>query len=233
MNDESTRAASIQLTPKLILGVAILAAGVIFTLDNLGLVDASYVLDFWPLILVAIGATKLKDAGRTGAWISGSLWIAAGVLWILHNLAVVDVHPLELWPILLIFAGYMLVRRALKPRAAREDSDDGHRLSGVACLSGVSRRSSSKAFRGGDFTAVMGGCEVDLRDAEIQGEAIVDVFAFWGGVEIKVPYEFTVDSEVTAILGGFDDKTRQDCADPNQRLVLRGIAMMGGVEVHN
>ena len=34
-------------------------------------------------------------------------------------------------------------------------------------MGGVSRRSNSQAFRGADLTAVMGGCEIDLRQASI------------------------------------------------------------------
>ena len=88
-------------------------------------------------------------------------------------------------------------------------------------------------FRGGDYTAVMGGCEVDLRQATIEGEATIDAFAFWGGIEIKVPKTFTVDSRVTALLGGFSDRTDHSEADPDQRLIVRGMALMGGVDVKN
>ena len=236
MNDERKESGSkINISPRLILGVSILLVGVLFTLDNLDVFDAGYVFEYWPLVFVAIGAVKLRDANRTGAWLSGGVWMVVGATWILYNIDIIDVHPIELWPVLLIIAGFALVRRAIKPpRKKREDSEDGTKLSGVACLSGVSRQTSSKDFRGGDFTAVMGGCEVDLRNAEIgSGEAVLDVFALMGGVDIRVPETFTVDAQVTAILGGFEDKTDQRDADPNQRLVIRGIAMMGGVDVRN
>jgi hypothetical protein len=220
------------ITPRLILGVAILLAGLAFTLDNFGLVDADQFFDFLPLILVAVGIAKLATAGRTGGWMSALIWIFVGVWWTLYNLAVVDFHPVDFWPVFLIIAGLFLVQRALRPGRRSDPSPD--KVTGFAVLGGSSRKSSSQDFRGGDFTAVMGGCEVDLRDAHIANPpAVIDVFAFWGGVEIRVPPDWVVDGQVTAILGGFENRTGTQPTDPTQVLVVRGMAMMGGVDVRS
>jgi hypothetical protein len=221
-----------RITPRLILGVAILLAGLAFTLDNFGVVDADQFIDFWPLILVAVGVAKLATASRTGGWLSALIWIFVGVWWTLYNLAIVDFHPVDFWPVFLIIAGLFLVQRALRP--GRRDDPSPDKVTGFAVLGGSSRKSSSQDFRGGDFTAVMGGCEVDLRDARIANPpAVIDVFAFWGGVEIRVPPDWVVDGQVTAILGGFENRTGTAPTDPSQLLVVRGMAMMGGVDVRS
>jgi hypothetical protein len=221
-----------RITPRLILGVAILLAGLAFTLDNFGVVDADTFIDFWPLLLVAIGVAKLATAPRTGGWLSALIWIFIGVWWTLYNLAIVDFHPVDFWPVFLIIAGLYLVQRALRPGRRSDPSAD--KVTGFAVLGGSSRKSASQDFRGGDFTAVMGGCEVDLREARIANPpAVIDVFAFWGGVEIRVPPDWVVDGQVTAILGGFDNRTGTAPTDPNQVLVVRGMAMMGGVDVRS
>src|SRR5262245_12164936 len=103
-----------RFTPRLILGVAILLAGLAFTLDNFGVVDADTFIDFWPLLLVAVGVAKLATAPRTGGWLSALIWIFIGVWWTLYNLAIVDFHPVDFWPVFLIIAGLYLVQRALR-----------------------------------------------------------------------------------------------------------------------
>jgi predicted membrane protein len=79
----------------------------------------------------------------------------------------------------------------------------------------------------------MGGCEIDLRQAQINGEAAIDVFAMWGGIEIRVPEDWTVISRVTPLMGGFEDKTRPLQGAGTHRLVVRGFILMAGVEVKN
>ncbi len=81
-------------------------------------------------------------------------------------------------------------------------------VSAMAILSGVNRGNNSRAFRGGDLTAIMGGCDIDLRQAAINGDAVIDVFAVWGGIEIRVPEDWSVVFHVTPLLGGVEDKTR-------------------------
>jgi predicted membrane protein len=101
-------------------------------------------------------------------------------------------------------------------------------------LGGVERTCGSQDFRGGELTAFMGGCVVDLRKADMKvGEAVIQTFAFWGGIEIKVPEDWTVSLQAFPILGGFDEKTQAPREGPRKVLVIKGFAIMGGVEVRN
>jgi cell wall-active antibiotic response 4TMS protein YvqF len=112
-------------------------------------------------------------------------------------------------------------------------TDTNSTMTAMAILGGVSRGNNSRAFRGADLLAIMGGCEIDLRKAAINGEAVVDVFAMWGGIEIRVPEDWTVVSQVFPLMGGVDDKTRPPQNATAHRLVLRGFAIMGGIEIKN
>lgn len=54
----------------------------------------------------------------------------------------------------------------------------------------------------------MGGVELDLRQcAATGGESVMDVFAIWGGIVIRVPADWEVVSEVTPLMGGVDDRS--------------------------
>ena len=71
-----------------------------------------------------------------------------------------------------------------------------------------------------------------MRSASLEGEAVIHIFAVMGGITIKCPVDWTVVLEGTPILGGFDEKTAPP-PDNNKRLVVRGYAIMGGVEIRN
>jgi hypothetical protein len=62
------------------------------------------------------------------------------------------------------------------------------------------------ALQGGDINVIMAGCEIDLRQASIEGEAVLNVFALCGGITIKIPPDWSVVLQGTPILGGFEKR---------------------------
>ena len=102
----------------------------------------------------------------------------------------------------------------------------------IPVVYGVGRKINAQNFRGGEATALLGGVKIDLHDAAITAEeAVIDVFAFWGGIEIAVPDGWAVVNRVVAVLGGAEDRTRPPVSPTAKRLVIRGICIMGGVEI--
>lgn len=221
------------LTPQLVMGLLIIIVGVLFTLDNLGLAYAEDYLRYWPVGLVAIGLVKLWQCrGGTSGSFAGLLFVLMGMLLLADSLGIMRVSLGQLWPLVLVFFGASMVWRGVHGRPA-VSNDSTATVSGIAILGGLKRGSNSRAFKGGDLTAIMGGCEIDLRQAAIDGEATIDVFAMWGGIEIRVPEDWAVISRVVPLLGGVEDKTRPPQGAGAHRLVLRGFAIMGGIDVKN
>jgi predicted membrane protein len=219
--------------PQLIFGLIVIVVGVLLTLDTLGIADAEYYLRYWPAGLIALGLAKAwQSRDGHGGTFGGLILVVIGSILLLESLVVLRIDVWALWPAVLVVIGASLVWRSVAARRI-EASDTNSTLSAVAVLSGVNRGNNSRTFRGGDLTAIMGGCEVDLRHAAIDGEAIIDVFAMWGGIEIRVPEDWTVIGRVTPLLGGFDDKTRPPQGAGAHRLIVRGMVIMGGVEVKN
>ena len=101
-------------------------------------------------------------------------------------------------------------------------------------MGGTKQRVSGVIFRSADMSSVMGGCELDLRDALLgpEGTAYVDVFSLMGGNHIFVPPTWKVVLQVTPIMGGVEDKSRPVMGG-NQFLYVRGSVLMGGVEISN
>jgi predicted membrane protein len=219
--------------PQLIFGLIVIVVGVLLTLDTLGIADAEYYLRYWPAGLIALGLAKAwQSRDGHGGTFGGLILVVIGSILLLESLVALRIEVWALWPAVLVVIGASLVWRSVAGRRIAA-SDTNSTLSAVAVLSGVNRGNNSRTFRGGDLTAIMGGCEVDLRHAAIDGEAIVDVFAMWGGIEIRVPEDWTVIGRVTPLLGGFDDKTRPPQGAGAHRLIVRGMVIMGGVEVKN
>ena len=230
------------MTPRLIVGVAIALFGVVLVLDRLNLVIADQVLRLWPTVIVAIGALIYAQSRRVGSGINGIIvMLVGGWLW-LNSLGILRIRFWEMfWPMVLIGIGAMLVMQAMGRRtreASGAYSDDT--LSVFAVMSGIKRTSTSSQFRGGEVTALMGGAHLDLRQASIPPgqEAVLDIFAVMGGCEITVPPSWTVATPIVPIMGGVDDKRLPPLpgaagvvGTPAPRLVVRGLLLMGGIEI--
>lgn len=203
-------------------GVVILAAGVIFWLDRLGHLDAREWLAWWPVALIAVGVAQLP--GRQ--WLSAAIWMAIGGYFLLAEMGYelpAFWEIVSFWPLLISAAGITLIVQTLRSGRSMR------RFRAFAVMAGNHVTMGSREFEGGQAVAVMGGCEIDLRDAKSPApEATIDVLAFWGGIDIRVPRGWTVVNRVTPILGGFEDKTENGSGP---RLIVRGAAIMGGVEV--
>jgi hypothetical protein len=104
----------------------------------------------------------------------------------------------------------------------------------TAILGGFEKRGTWTCARRVSVTAVMGGAEVDFREAEMApGVTEMNVTAIMGGVELIVPPWLSVEVDATAILGGFEELHRAPTTPEPGRRVLRitGVAIMGGVSI--
>jgi cell wall-active antibiotic response 4TMS protein YvqF len=120
--------------------------------------------------------------------------------------------------------------------AAPEGFGDGAYLNEFAIMGGGDRIVRSQDFRGGEVTAIMGGFGIDLRGAAIaRDSATINVFTIWGGVDLKVPEDWNVSISGVPILGVFTNNARafREGGAAAKTLFVKGVAIMGGVEVKN
>jgi hypothetical protein len=103
----------------------------------------------------------------------------------------------------------------------------------IAIMSGVVRRGLWKVPRRLRIVAVMGGVDLDLRQAELSpGVTEIHAFVFMGGLEVRVPPGVRLETDGVAIMGGFEDRVHDPGAARPDAPVVRvtGIAIMGGVD---
>jgi len=204
-------------------GLVLIVVGALFLLNNLGMLPYR-VWDFWPILLLLAGLSMVWRAlGRPGRARSSG-WPDAGFAPEGRE-GPGSAEPAAAGPASAV---------AGPAQPARGGRDESSTVDCFALLGGSHRQSSSQDFRGGSLFAFMGGCELDLRQASIRGgQATIDAFAMWGGIEIKVPQDWTVALHGTPVLGAFDDKTVHAGANGSKVLVITGVAIMGGVEIKN
>jgi hypothetical protein len=102
----------------------------------------------------------------------------------------------------------------------------------VAVLSGARRMGRWVVPRKYVAVAVMGGIELDLRDAQFsEPDVTLHAYTVMGGIEITVPEDVEVDVSGLAFMGGFDHNASGPGTPGAPRVRVLGFALMGGVEV--
>jgi len=212
---------------------------------------------FWlPAMFFGIGALLIsRRKGQNGIG-GGLVFIVLGFFFFLGALNIWDFSARRwIGPAILIWIGVALLMRSQRPRSIpppvdnlKDDSQDRFQrrppgveqftdsrdsIHATVILGAFNRRCPSQNFRGGDLTAIMGGGKLDLREAQIQEkEAVLDIFTLMGGIEIQIPAGWIVEPRFTPILGGYQDRTTR-VSQSNQRLVINGTAIMGGITIFN
>ncbi len=214
-------------------GIIAIIAGILFTLDNLDIVNSRMFFRLWPVLFILVGLNLLFNKQKSR--IAGSIFLIVGFLLLLANLDYIDFNVFDLLPLLLVLLGVRILQRhRSRDEPIPSDADAESTITASGVLGGVQRTCSAQDFKGGQLTAFMGGCEIDLREASIaSGPAVIDIFVMWGGVELKVPEDWRVTTQTQPILGGVVDRTRAPKRGSEKSLILKGSAIMGGIEVRN
>jgi hypothetical protein len=130
-----------------------------------------------------------------------------------------------------VWAGLAMAGRFIKRAVPSRGDEESNELALVAAFDGIELKSRARAFKGGSMLAWFGGIEVDLRGAELAPEARLSVNTLFGGIEIKTPASWRVESSLKALAGGVDAPTPSPDRPDAPVLILEGMALFGGIAV--
>ncbi len=245
---------------KVTVGVFIVAVGALLLVDNIWSGLPNWLFR-WHTFLIVLGlGIGIKHKFRNSGWF---VIMLIGLIFTV-NRAIPDLEMKHvLIPVGLVILGLYLIfkpkesyiHKAKWKKFAKEEpftpyteadasadssteqkkTSSNDYLDSVNVFGGSHQTIYSKNFKGGEITAVFGGCDVNLTQADFEGEIVIDVTAIFGGAKIIIPPGWDVKSEVTAIFGGLDDKRSiQPIADGKHKLlIIKGIALFGGVDIRN
>ncbi len=224
----------------IVMGAILALIGLAFLLNNMGYISVNYLWRFWPMLLVLVGVVNFVSRHR--AW--GLILMLAGAVLQLNELGITHFGWAAFWPMLLIALGILMMWGSFgwsrkPPISTSAAGDPRTTLNEAVVFGGLERRMTSQDFQGGDITAIFGGVELDLTEANMQAnEATLAVTAIFGGVEVRVPPSWQVAFRGAPIFGGVEDKTRtarvDDPANSNLKtLVITGAVIFGGLEIKN
>lgn len=90
---------------------------------------------------------------------------------------------------------------------------------------------NNQPFYGCHANAIFGGVELNLRNAIISENCVINASAIFGGIEIALPYNVNVKVNCTPIFGGLDDKSVPSTDPAAPTVYINATCVFGGVDV--
>jgi hypothetical protein len=217
-----------RLATRLYLGLLVVGLGVLFTLDNLGLVNAREVLHWWPALLVVSGLMRMTGIGRRpSVWFGLTLFIVGGWM-LLHRAGFVSPDVWEFWPVLLIIWGIAMIRGGSTIWRV------GVYRRGRGAVGGVVAERTGERVR--EAVGAIGEARErvrehlkDLEEGE-QSSSTFTVDVFLSSIARKVTSQTLTKGAVVAFLGGADVDLRS-ARMATDRSTLEVNLVMGGLNL--
>lgn len=225
-------------TNAIIWGIILIAAGVLWALSSLGLVEVNIFFEgWWTLFIIVPCAISLVTSRDK---ISALIGLAVGVLILLCVRDILDfdmILKLAI-PAAIVLIGTKLIINAFSDRKTEQIvADMEHNSENIenvcAIFTGIKADCNGKVFRGAQIDAVFGGVDYDLRGAVIEPDCAIKATAVFGGIDILVPENVKVRVKSTSIFGGTSNKAKKpdDGAENVITLYVSALCLFGGIDI--
>ena len=222
------------------LGIFLIAIGGLWILERLNFIPDAWedIFISWQMLLIGIGVFSIIGGNKT----TGTVLILVGSFFLIDEVYEIPRTIRQIgWPVIIISIGVIMLvthgRRKNEPFINTEKSKQGmDYFDDFVIFGGREIFINSLHFVGGKTTSMFGGTEYDLRQAQLsENGALIECVSVFGGCSFKVPPDWTIKNEVTAVFGAFTDKRGstfgQIISNPSKTLIIRGFSAFGGVEI--
>ncbi|MFV0343641.1 MAG: LiaF transmembrane domain-containing protein [Anaerocolumna sp.] len=218
----------------LIWGIIFIVAGVGFAGNVLDLWDFNlFFRGWWTLFIIIPCLVGLIQNGYSSGNVIG---LVIGGLLLLSMQGIFDFAIVGklIVPLIFILIGLSIIFKNLfqKEIASRINIKfQGGNSEHSAIFAGNSYRMTGEKFMGTTINAIFGGVELDLRDAIIEEDVVINASAIFGGIDISVPYNVKVKVSNVPVFGGVSNKvpTARDLNAPT--IYLNSTCMFGGIDI--
>jgi len=218
-------------------GAFFVVIGAVLLLNNLGILALPAYVFTWEMLLIVMGLYMLLNVRI----IAAAILMCIGLYFLLPELTGMEATTLKtLWPALLIIVGIGIVlkgfnRRWCEKKNSYVKTEDLPYMTSTVIFGSEKKKLSSHDFEGAKLTAIFGGIELDLTSCTLKNEkTLIDVTAVCGGIELSVPRDWNIKTDVVPIMGGIDDRIN-DFPNSNvnvaNEVIIRGEIVMGGIEI--
>jgi predicted membrane protein len=207
--------------------------GTFSLIDQLGYGDFGYLISvFWPFILVFVGLRLIIRSKIIG----GTLLASTGIIFFLQNLNLLPIGAFKiLWPLIFIFLGIFVLfkpQKSLNSTASRERKSINTWTDIEILFGGIDSIISKEGFENGSVNANFSTVRLDLSECDIQEKAELNINLAFSSLELKVPTNWRIVSQISPVAGSFKDGRRiNGDKSETKELVIKGDVVFSSVKI--
>ena len=225
---------------KLLLGLLLIALGVLWILDATGVFNFMFSTRGWWTLFIIVPCVfgLFNDHDKTGPCIG----IGIGVLLLLAARDVITWHmfwQIAVAMLLIIFGVNLILLRTCRAENRKAEefktiSREGMNIRRIESAFGKQTVSfAGETLEGVDVQASFGGVTLDLRGANVAEGAFIKLNVGFSGVVIIVPEDLAVQIAVSSSFGGVSDNRISTLGNGTPSVLITGSVGFGGVELRN
>lgn len=216
-------------------GIILIGIGIILGLNALEITDINIFFSGWWTLFIIIPSfiDLLADENKTGSLIG----LIIGVLLFMSCQDIVgfDFIWKLFFPLVLVIVGISIIFKdnignnvSKKIKELNKKSSEKNEY--FATFSEQKLDYTNEKFTGCDVSAVFGGADINLRNAIIKEDVVINASAIFGGVTIHTPKDINVKVNSTSIFGGVENKNKSN-SDTKITVYINATCLFGGVEI--
>ncbi len=217
-------------------GIVLILLGVIFGLNAMGITNINIFFSGWWTLFIIIPSFIELIRSNNKMW--SFIWLCIGIVLLLcaQNILSFRVVGKLIFPFILVMIGISILfkdtfNKKITEKIRTLNREKGN-LEGYCATFGEQKVDlSGQEFNGANLDAVFGSVELDISNAVIKKDQVINASAIFGGIDIKVPTGVNIKVKATPIFGGVDNKIKTVYNESLPTIYINGVAMFGGVEI--
>lgn len=219
-------------------GLFLILVGIILGLNAFGVTNINLFFDGWWTVFIIVPSLNglITGEDRTGALIG--LVIGAFLLLSCQDVIDFSLFVKLLIPIILITIGLSIIFKdkvkdvAVKKMKKISNNSIDLEHTYTSTFSEERINLDNEKLESCAINSIFGSVSLDLRNAVIDEDVIINNYVVFGGVTIKVPKDVNIVVKTTSIFGGVDNKTgRNKSKENNKTIYIKGTILFGGIDI--
>lgn len=217
----------------MILGIIILTIGILYLISVL---NPEFIINYslvWPIILILVCLYTIYKNKKLDMIPGIGLFIGILIFGVNCGFWSSFAYKLIL-PGILIVVGLSIIISSISFKKNKEKKIENNKegiLTYNGILAGIEEKVTQTNFKEININSIFGGVDLDLRKIETKEDITINVYSIFGGTTLLMPEGFNIKVNSTAILGGNDNKVKNEYKSKQKTIYINCMSIFGGCEI--